>query len=202
MATLPHRMGQFYNYVVDRKLAEIAGYKNAQDYFSQNLRDMSQAALKMYGAVAANFSEPVSRRFGVTCLSLLLTYKEVADLEVNHEEPGGTVIEVPGENGAATSTAFSHCSVEDMRKAIQRKRKPSSSKPLPTEDLALADQVREAVMGRFPKGVPVRVQLRNHQGKAVLDFKGIPVAQLIEALMAHLPSVPQVRSVEKAPHVS
>ncbi|HYI02815.1 hypothetical protein [Hyalangium sp.] len=38
----------------------------------------------------------------------------------------------------------------------------------------LADQVRGAVMGRFP-------------------FKGIPVthlAQLIEALMAHLPSVP------------
>jgi hypothetical protein len=69
----------------------------------------------------------------------------------------------------------------------------------------LADQVREAVMSRFPKGVPVRVQLHNHQGQAVLDFKGIPVTQLtqlIEALLAQLPSVPQGRGVEKAPHVA
>jgi hypothetical protein len=45
--------------------------------------------------VAEAFSEEVARRFGVTCLYLLLTYAEAADLEVNHEEPGPTLIEVP-----------------------------------------------------------------------------------------------------------
>jgi hypothetical protein len=199
-----HRMGQFYNYAVDAKLAENAGYKNAPDYFSKNLCDVSQSALTMYGAVAEAFTEELCGRLGVTCLYLLLTYKEAADLEVNHEAPGGTVIEVPGDNGVVTPKLFSECSVEEMRKAILRKRRPASSKPLPSEDLSLADQYREAVVGRYAKGDPVRVQVRNHKGKAVLDFKGIPLAQvgkLAEALMAPLPLVREGRQVEKAPSV-
>jgi hypothetical protein len=75
--------------------------------------------------VASAFSEELCSRFGVTCLGLLLTYEDAADLEVNHEEPGGTVIEVPGETGEVTSQPFSACSVEQLRKAIQRKRKPT-----------------------------------------------------------------------------
>jgi hypothetical protein len=198
-STNHYRMGQLYNYVVDKELAQKAGYKDAQDYFSQKVADLSYSALRMYGAVAGGFSEQISVRFGVTCLHLLLTYKEAADLEVNHEEPGGTVIEVPGENGALTSKPFSACSVEEMRRAIQRKRKPASSKPLPPEDLALADQFKEGVTGRFPKGVLVKVQVRNQKGKAVLDFKGIPVndvATLVAALKALLPSGPEVPGVE------
>jgi hypothetical protein len=197
-----YRMGQLYNYVVDNQLAEKAGYKNALDYFSRELSDLSPASLRMYAAVAEDFTEAISVRFGVTCLYLLVNYKEAAAVEVNHEEPGGTVIEVPGENGAVTSKLFSACSVEEMRKALQRKRKPASSKPLPEADLALTDQYREAVTGRFPKGVRVRVQLRNEKGKAVLDFKGIPVAEvrkLGESLMAELPAVREARGVDKAP---
>lgn len=173
-----HRMGQLYNYVVGSKLAEGAGYKDSRDYFSKHLADLSWATLTTYGAVAREFSEPISRRFGVTCLYLLLIYKEAADMEVNHEEPGGTVIEVPGENGAVTPKPFGECSVAEMRMAIRRKRKPTSSKPLPAAELAFADQVREAVAGRFTPGDAVRVQVRNHKGKAVLDFKGIPLSQL------------------------
>ncbi len=41
-------MGQRYNYVVDNKLAELEGFKDARDYFSQNLRDVSQASLTTY----------------------------------------------------------------------------------------------------------------------------------------------------------
>ena len=48
------------------------GYKDARDDFSEQLADLSQSALSRYGAVAAEFSEPVARRFGVTCLYLLL----------------------------------------------------------------------------------------------------------------------------------
>jgi hypothetical protein len=195
-----HRMGQLYNHVVDKKLAEKAGYKDAKDYFSQHLADLSQSALSMYGAVAADFSEPVARRFGVTCLYLLLTYKEAADLEVNHEDPGGTLIEVPDDKGLVTSKPFGDCSVEQMRRALQRKRKPASTKPLPPEAEALAEQYSEAVTGRFPKGARVKVLVRNQRGKAVLDFKGIPleqVNQLVEALSGQLPPVREVRPVEK-----
>jgi hypothetical protein len=197
-----HRMGQLYNYVVDHNLAEKAGYKDARDYFSKHLCDVSQATLTTYSSVASAFPEELCGQFGVTRLYLLLIYKEAADVEVNHDEPGGTVIEVPGENGAVTPTLFSACSVDEMRKAIQRRRKPASSKPLPQPALSLVDQVRETVMGRFTKGDPVRVQLRNYKGKAVVDFKGIPLeklTKLAEALLAPPPSALEVRRGDKVP---
>ncbi len=195
-----HRMGQLYNYVVDKRLAEKAGYKDAKDFFRQRLADLSQATLSTYGAVAESFSEPVARRFGVNCLALLLTYKEATDIEVNHEDPHGTLIEVPDDKGLVTSKPFGECSVEQMRRALQRKRKPASSKPLPPEVEHLADQYREALAGRFTKGTRVKVLLRNEKGVAVLDFKGIPVQQVLQlaaALTAELPPVREVPLVEK-----
>ncbi len=195
-----HRMGVLYNYVVDKKLAELAGYKNARDWFSQNLRDLSQTTLTTYGTVAHQFSEDIARRFGVTCLSLLLVYKELAGLKVDHEAPGAAPIDVPDSKGVVTSKPFSACSVDELRRAIQAKRKPTSSKPLPPEAVELADQVSKAVASRFQKGDPVKVQLRNHQGTAVLDFRGIPLeklAKLVEALMADEPLTLTAR--QKAP---
>jgi hypothetical protein len=195
-----HRIGQLYNYVVDAKLAEAAGYESAPAYFTQHLSDLSPAALQMYGIVASNFSEELTGRFGVTCLSLLLTYTEVADIPLVHESPGGTVIEVPGDSGAVDSKLFSACSVEELRKAIRRKRKPTSSKPLPAEEVALADQYREAVTRRFTQGDGVRVQVRNLKGHAVVDFKNIPlsqVAKLSEALAGSPPAVRRVPPTEK-----
>ena len=189
-----HHMGQVYNHVVKKKLAEKAGFKDAKAWFSQHLVDLSYSALNMYGSVAESFYEDVARRFGITCLSLLLTYEEAAELEANHEEPGPTVIEVPGDNGQVLSKPFSQCSVEDMRKAIQRRRKPASSKPLPPGAVERGEQDDAALKARFPTGAPIQVQVRNIKGKAVVDFKGIPleqVSKLIEALTAELPPVPE-----------
>jgi hypothetical protein len=182
-----YRIGQLYLYVVKNKLAEAAGFKDARDYFSKNLKNISQTTLTLYGAVADGFSEEVARRFGVTCLNLLLTYKEAADIKVNHEDPGPTLIEVPDTKGVVTPKSFSECSVDELRRAIQRKRKPSSSKPLPEEELKVAGQVEQEVLRRFEKGTKVSVGVRNAQGTAVLDFKGIPLSErkkLAEALLA------------------
>ncbi|WP_224365651.1 hypothetical protein [Hyalangium versicolor] len=192
-----HRMGQLYNHIVEKRMAEKAGYKDARDYFSQKLADLSQATLTTYGAVARAFSEPVARRFGVTCLSLLLSYKEATDVAVNAEDPGQTPIEVPDEKGQVSTQPFGACSVEQMRRALQRKRKPASSKPLPQEAQVLAEQYGEAVARRFPTGTGtiVKVTVRNQKGKAVLDFKGIPLEQvnrLAEALTGELPSVDEL----------
>jgi len=194
-----HRMGVLYNYVVDKKLAELAGYKDARDYFSQNLRDVSQATLTTYGTVAHQFTEDVARRFGVTCLSLLLTYKELAGLTVDHDEPGASSIDVPDAKGMVTKKTFSACSVEELRRAIQAKRKPTSSKPLPPEAVTLADVVGKAVAARFQKADAVKVQLRNRLGVPVLDFRSIPLtklAQLVEALTAEDSAV--LKALQKA----
>jgi hypothetical protein len=190
-----HRMGQLYNYTVKNKLAQKENYKDARDYFSKNLADLSQAALTMYGTVALHFSEQVARQFGVTCLSLLLSYKVVAELKVNHEEPGSTPIEVPADNGQVSTKPFGECSVEDMRKALRHKRKPSSSKPVPEQYLALADQYEQAVSNHFPKGVLIQVGARNQKGDSVFDIKGIPpeqMARMMEALMSETPPVPEL----------
>ncbi|WP_224244213.1 hypothetical protein [Hyalangium gracile] len=188
-STNHYRMGQIYNHIVEKKLAEQAGFKDARDFFSKNLADLSQTALTLYGAVADAFTEPVARRFGVTCLYLLLTYKEVASIQVNHQQPGDTLIEVPDDKGVVSTLPFGSCSVSQMRAAIRIRRKPTSSKPLPPEAEARAEQYRSAVLARFPKGngTRVKVGLRNDKGSAVLDFTGIPLEQadgLLEALKA------------------
>ena len=90
-----------------------------------------------------------------------------------------------------------------MRRALQRKRKPASTKPLPPEAEARAEQYSEAVAQRFPKGkgTRVKVAVRNEKGKAVLDFKGIPVEQVLqlaEALTAELPPVSEAPGLETA----
>ena len=105
------------------------------------------------------------------------------------------VVEVPDDKGHVTPKPFSQCSVEEMRRALRRKRMPASSKPLPPEVEARAEQRAEAVAQRFPhgKGTRVKVALRNEKGKAVMDFKGIPEDQLellAEALLAKPPSAP------------
>jgi hypothetical protein len=201
-STNHYRMGELYNYIVDNKLAEGAGFKNASDYVTQKLPDTSESTLRGYGAVAANFSEPVARRSGVTCLQLLLIYKEAADLEVDTEAPFDTLIEVPGKEGEVTPKAFSECSVSELRLAIQRKRKPASSKPLPAEVRAQAEQYIKGVNKRISKLPGFRMQLRNHKGKAVFDLKSIPLPdmrKLAEALLAALPAKAEAGSVEKAP---
>ena len=85
---------------------------------------------------------------------------------------------------------FSKCTVEEMRKALQLKRKPTSSKPVPAEDVAQADVYREALKGQFPQGSHVQVLVRNEKGSSVVDFKSVPLAEvgtLILALMDHVP---------------
>ncbi|HLL03308.1 MAG TPA: hypothetical protein VK539_22185 [Myxococcaceae bacterium] len=194
-----YRMGQLYGYVVDNELAQKAGYKDAPTYFRQHLADVSTASLTTYRAVVKTFSEQVAVRFGVTCLYLLTIYKEAANLKVNPEEPGPTLIEVPGENGEVTKKPFSACSVDEMRQALRLKRKPASSKPVPAEDVAQAEKYRTALKGQFPQGSNVQVQVRNEKGNSVLDFKSIPVAQvgtLILALMDHVPPGSELRRTE------
>jgi hypothetical protein len=194
-STHHHRMGVLYNHVVDNKLADNTPYKTAQGFFAAHFKDLSRATLASYGLVARNFTEEVCGLFGATRLSLLLTYKEVAKIQLNNAEPGGTLIEVPDDNGVVQHKLFSECSVVDMRKALQRKRRPTSSEPVPAEDLALVEQYRKVVTDRFPTGSQVRVSVRNISGKAAISFKDIPLTQVDSLTEALIDGVPSLRVV-------
>ena len=199
-----HRMGEIYNYIVEKKLAERAGFKDAKDFFSQHLADLSQSTLSMYGAVAEAFTEPVTRRFGVTCLYLLLTLQGGGRPRARTTSSRATrSSRCRTTRGRCPPCPSRACSVEQMRRALQRKRKPSSSKPLPPEAEALAEQYREAVTRPLPqgKGTRVKVAVRNQKGKAVLDFKGIPVEQvhlLTQALTNTQHAVPKPAKTPEA----
>ena len=111
-----------------------------------------------------------------------------------------TYIEVPGDKGEVAAKPFSQCSVEEMRQALQHKRKPGSSKPMPPGAMERGEQYHLAVKALFPKVTTVEVQVRNIKGKAVVDFKGIPLEQvdrLTEVLTGELPPVPKVPLLEK-----
>ncbi len=198
-------MGLLYNYLVDSKLLKGTQFKSPLDYICSNIQEVSRAALLAYGAVARAFTQQVCAQFGVYRLRYLLTYKDAAKIELNHDELGGTLIMVPDKNGEVKPKPFADCSVEDMRQALQHLRQGDSSTPIPDKERALVDQYREAVIGRFPQGTPVRVQLRSHKGQTVVDFKSIPVLQvekLTEALLDQLYPVHEVPETEQAAQVS
>jgi hypothetical protein len=180
------RMGELYNYTVDSKLLQGTEFTNAVDYFTANIKEVSKSALQLYGAVAAAFREEVCSRFGITCLRLLMTYKVAAKIELNYEEPGNTFILVPDANGVVKPRLFADCGVEDLRAALANLRTAAKEGAIPAEHVALVDQYRVAVTGKFPQGTPVRVQVSSKDGKTLIDFKGIPLEQvdsLIDALM-------------------
>jgi hypothetical protein len=196
-------MGQLYNHVVDSNLLKGTKYKNASDFFTDNIQEVSKATLLAYGAVARSFSQEACTQFGITRLRLLLTYKVAAKIELNTADPGGTFIMVPVKDGEVKPKLFADCGVEDLRKALANLR-TSDDEPMPAEEVALVDRYREAITGRFSKDTPVRVQLRSHQGKAVVDFKGIPLSQLhtlTEALLEQLYPVHEVPEMEGQPAV-
>lgn len=173
-----HRMGQLYNHVVKNKLAEKAQYKNALVYFTQHFKTVSRSTLLLYGSVAKTFPEQVTIEFGVTRLNLLSGYKQAADIQLNPADPGPTSIEVPNSDGVVALKLFRDCTAEELRLAIQRKRKPSSTKPVPPEVLAQVENYRDAVISRFPADVPVEVKARNHKAGVLVTFQDIPWAQL------------------------
>jgi hypothetical protein len=152
-----YRIGQFYNYLVDTKLAQKANYKGALDYLHRRVGVVPRSTLLVYSTVARHFSEVTCTRYGSTTLCLLLTYEEAAGIQANRTEPGNTLIHVPSSNGAVTRKPFRECSVQDMRMALQRLREPST-------------------------GTAKARNARNHtapsQGEVVIHFKNMPQSQV------------------------
>jgi hypothetical protein len=170
-----HAMGELYIYTEVNQIAENAGYKDAAEFFAENIKELSRATLTRYGAVAEAFTAEQCAQFGVTRLGLLLTYEEVAGIEADRNNPGGTNINVPDENGVVSVITFADCTVDDMRTALQRLRKPTSSAPLPPEATAHIQRYRDAFTRLFGKKNRIRVEGRNRKGKVILFLSEVPL---------------------------
>lgn len=135
----------------------------------------SPTALPKSAAVAREFSREVVARFGVTRLRLLLAYKEGANLTLNPGEPGSTFIVVPQDNGDLKPKRFADCTMRELREALEHLHSPGSYLPVSPADRARYEWYHELIRRHFPKGV--RVRMRNHEGRTLFDFEGIPLAE-------------------------
>lgn len=192
-----HEIGVRYNHAVKNKLAETAGYKNAPEFFCKQLKELSRSTLILYGAVAEVFTAEMCGRYGMSALKLLITYSEAADCELDSADPSTMLVEVPDEHGEVDTKFFGDCSVADLRKALQRLRKPTASKPLPTDTRARAKQCRTFWEAWFPEKAGVRVLVSNQKGKAVMSLKDIPLEQMEQLTALLVPSLLPARGVSQ-----
>lgn len=190
-----YNIGRLYNYTVDNKLAEKNGYESAQQFFSQNIKALSQATLTRYGAVAREFTEEACRKYGVTNLNALRTYAGAASIQPTPGDPGPTPIDIPQKEGGMAQKPFSDCTMEELTRAVKHKRAPSRATP-PTTDAARIDFMRESLARHFAKGARVQLKTNVQKGQTLLTIQGVPLAdmeRLMEALMDGL-TLPPVRA--------
>jgi hypothetical protein len=192
-----HEIGVRYNYAVENKLAEKAGYKSAPEFFSQQIKDLSRSTLAMYGAVAKSFTAENCGRYGMSALNLLSVYAEASGSELDTNDPGTMLVEVPDESGEVDTKFFGDCTVAELRKALQRLRKPTSSKPLPTDTLARVEQCRNAWAAHFPEKAGVRMEVANRKGKPVVSLKGLTLEQLEQLTAMLSPSLLPARGASQ-----
>lgn len=180
-----HAIGQLYNHTVSNRLAEKNGYESAQQFFSQNFKELAQSTLSRYGAVARQFSEEVCKAYGVAKLAALSTYVKVANLELTAGDVGALPIELLQAGGAVVTKPFAECNLEELLKAVKHKRKPLKPS-MPPPDVARVDFIRESFSHHFAQGARVQVKTSVQGGKTLLTIQGVPVEdveRLVEALI-------------------
>jgi hypothetical protein len=189
-----YQIGLLYNHVVDKKLAVLAGYKDARDFFSQHVKAISQATLTVYGRVARGFPEAVVNQYGPYKLRALLAYAEVAGIVLG-VDPSSQLIDVPQDNGTLTHKSFADCTVDELQRASKAKTAP------PKVAMPVADRVRLMLLGdslgrTFSDVSSVRMTSRSLGGQTVLTVENVPVAQLerlIQALQEGASAEPTLR---------
>jgi hypothetical protein len=192
-STAAHQIGTLYNYVVQRKLAELAGYKSAQAYFGKHVKALSQSTLGNYGIVARSFTEAVCTQYGVYHLRALLRYLEATGI-VMGADPGPLAIEVPQDNGKVLIKTFAECSVDEVERATRAKNAPPPAR-VPVPDQARLLFFEDSLFRSFEGVAPVRFTAQNEEGKTLLNLQGVPMSEvprLIQALQQGLDAQPSL----------
>ncbi len=192
-STAAHKMGTIYNLVVQRKLAELAGYKSALEYFSKHVKAVSKSTLITYGVVAHNFTETICTQYGVYRLRALLRYMEAADL-APVAEPGPLAIDVPQDDGKVLIKTFAECSVDEVERATRAKNAPPPAR-VPVPDQARLLFFEDSIFRNFNGVAPVRFTAHNEDGQTYLNLQNVPmsqVARLMKALQEGLEAQPSL----------
>lgn len=180
------RIGQVYNHIVDNKLAEKEAKKSSQEWFSENVKSLSQTVLSTCGAVARIFTDSACERYGVYNLSSLLAYAKASNFKPSADEPGPTLITVPQQDGSVVEKPFSDCTVEELKLAVKSKRATLPVPPSKEEQIRI-QALRDSIAKHFAEASSrTRVNSRVYLGTAYVTVQDVPVVELeklTEALM-------------------
>jgi hypothetical protein len=191
-STATHQLGSLYNYVVARKLAELAGYRTAREYFNKNVKTISQATLSLYGSVAAKFPEEVCTQYGMYRLRALLSYVDATGAVLG--DPGLFAIDVPQDDGKVVTKSFTECSVDEVERATRAKKAPPPAR-VPVPDQARMLFFEDSIYRNFNGVAPVRLTSSSEDGTTYLTVQSVPMAQvprLIKALQEGLEAQPSL----------
>ncbi|MFL5356176.1 hypothetical protein [Archangium sp.] len=192
-STFQYQLGVMYNHVVNRKLAELAGYKSAQVYFNQHVKALSQSTLSTYGAVARNFDGDTCTQYGVYHLRALLRYLDATGATAP-ADPGPVSIDVPQDDSKVVTKPFAECSVDDVESATRAKRAPAPSW-VPVPDKARLLFFEDSLYQNFKGVAEVRFTANNQEGTTLINLQGVPMAEvprLIQALQQGLQAQPSL----------
>lgn len=171
-----YQIGRLYNYVVDSGLAQKDGFKDAQDFFKQRVKVVSQAVLSLNASVARVFGEDIALRYGMRNLYTLLTYAKLTGGMVEYGDPGTMVVVVPQEGGTVLSKPFAECSVEELQSAVKHKRTPPT--PLAEHDVQRVQRYRDNLQRHFTEKLSIRVDARSHMGQLLITLRDIPEKEM------------------------
>lgn len=190
-STSAHQIGTLYNQVVDRRLAEIAGFKSSQEFFSKNVKTLSQSTLSNYGTVARNFTEAICTQYGMANLRELLRYVEASGAFLPMD-PGPMSIEVPQDDEKVVVKTFAECSVDEVERATRAKRATPMVK-VPVKDQARLLFLADSVLNQFKGVAEVRFSSRSKGGKTLVNLQDVPMTELgrlTQALQAGMNAEP------------
>ncbi|MFY0524920.1 hypothetical protein ACN28I_17795 [Archangium gephyra] len=179
------QLGLAYHSALSRNLAERAGYKNAWEYLSRNVKGLTRATLNTYTDAATYWGSAVTRKYGVERLKLLSRYLRANPPGIGQwpdPDPGFLSIRVPQPEGTVVVKTFADCSLEEMRRAVS----PPRPKPV-WEHVRIRERLRwlflrQLIPQRF---ATTEVRVRAEGDKAFVTFQEVPVAEL-EKLIAVL----------------
>lgn len=190
-STSAHKIGTLYNHVVDRKLAELAGYRSALEYFNKHVKTLSKSTLINYGTVARTFTELQCTQYGMGNLRELIRYADVASVPLP-ADPGSMSIDVPQEDGKVVATPFAECSVDDLERASRAKRAPAPVR-VPVADKARMLFFEDSISRGFEGIADVRFSSRSKGGQTLVSVQDVPMTEvdrLIRALQEGMNAEP------------
>jgi hypothetical protein len=176
------QMGLAYNYAESNRLAQLAGYKSAWDYFSTRVKGLTKATLEQCGLETRIWSVAVEQ-YGVESLRALRGYLQLHGFgQPSSPDPGVKLIKVPKPDGTHVEKTFAQCTVDEVLRATK-------GHPPPRPRVPLLDGVRwvyvKNSIAQHCKGLfTVRARMRYANGMALVTVQDVPLRELERLILA------------------